>query len=394
LGYTKKIDSRLAMVKSIIKQIFPRPLLKQIFLVLNKAKIRTWDKVFFKENFITKEQFLINEESNLFLSYGVPIGKFSKEVQNKLQLWLNPGWCVDQYLLHFNESAFLEPRQGWAVTTSHRLVYNSLGFSRAPYVHKPRWIETYIYKKTVIRISRIISLRDPGEENYFHFYNDVLPKLFFIKDNSFDLHNFTIVISKTLFDKEYFQFFLNNSWLKELNFYIQDDEWIFFDEAIFCKPYTHTKKYFEIAISLIPPTSPTNKSRRIFLTRPKHSLRFIENMDEIRHLLDFHEFEVIDSAVMKVAQQIEMFSGCKYLISVHGAGIINTIFRQGNPLNILEIVHPSEFIPFHYIMLAHIYGYHYNIILGEKGKLKKLGGFRVELGQFRKSIEDMLTNTI
>jgi len=231
------------MIKSISKKIFPRTLLKEVFLVLNKLKISTWDKFFFKERDIPKEQFLIYEELNPFMSYNVPTAHFSKEVQNKLRLWLDPDWHQDQYFLYLKESAFLEPFQGWAVTTSKQLIYYSLGFSRAPYVHKPKWFETYIHKTKTIHLARIISLRDTGEENYFHFYNDILPKLFFIKDNSFELANFIIVISKKLFEKEYFQFFLNNSWLKQLNLHIQDKEWISFDEAIFCKPYTHTKKY-------------------------------------------------------------------------------------------------------------------------------------------------------
>ena len=378
------------MIKSILKRIFPITFLKKAFLVLNRLKIGTWDKVFFREKFIPNKEFLVYEEVNPFLAYKVAVDNLSQEIQNNLKLWLDPSWRLDQYILHFKESAFLEPHHGWAITLNNRLIYPSLGFSRAPYVRKPSWFGTYVYKKKVIHISKIISLRDTGEENYFHFYNDVLPKLFLIKDYCFDLRDFTIVISKKLFNKEYFQFFLTNSWLKQLNFHAQDTEWISFEEVIFCKPYTHTKKYFETAVQLVRPiTTPTRKSRRIFLTRTNNSLRFIENMKEIKHLLNLYKFEIVDSANMKVAHQIELFSDCEYLIAVHGAGIANIIFRQGKPLTMLEIIHPSEYIPFHYIMLAHIYDYHYNILLGKKGKLKNIGGFRIEPDQFHKELEAM-----
>jgi len=134
----------------------------------------------------------------------------------------------------------------------------------------------------------------------------------------------------------------------------------------------------------------TNNVRRIFLTRSKLSLRFIENLEEIQPLLKLHKFEIVDSANMKVAHQIQLFSECEYLISVHGAGLTNIIFRQGNPLSILEIVHPSAYIPFHYIMLAHIYGYRYNVMLGENGKLKHEGGFRVNPVNFQQMIEALV----
>lgn len=378
------------MVKAILKKIFPRIFLKELFLVFNKIKINTIDRILFPEKIIPDEKFLIKEESNPFLEKKVSISSFPVEAQKKLKLWIDPAWRQDQYFLHFKESALLEPYMGWAVTSRHQLIYPSLGFSRASYVHKPNFIESYIRKNNVKYLSKIISLRDTGEENYFHFYNDVLAKLFFIQDHSFDISEFTIVISERLFAKEFFQFFYKNTWIKNLNWHVQNKEWISFEEAIFCKPYTHTKKYLEMAVNLVLPKSSINKTRKIFLTRSKNSLRYIENIDEIKDVLEAYQFETVDTANLKVAQQIELFSECQYLISIHGAGLTNIIFRQGNPLSILEIIQPSDYIPFHYIMLAHQYNYKYNMMLGETGVLRHQGGFRVNPIQLKEMLGAML----
>ncbi len=377
-------------MKRILKKIFPTILLKDAFLIFNRIKIQTWDKIFFPEKIIPFDQFLINEEKNPFLENDIPIFHFPQEAQNKLAIWLDPNWKQDQYFLHYKESAFLEPRTGWAVTGANKLIYPSLGFSRAPHVLKPSWKESYFNKRNIINLGKIISLRDTGEENYFHFYNDILAKLFFILDNGFDLKEFTIVVSVKLFQKEFFQFFFERTWLKELTLHIQVTEWIFFSEAIFCKPYTHTKRYLDLSRNLLQTNSIGGGERRIFLTRSRQSLRFIENDNDISHLLKKNSFEIIDSANLNVARQVELFTQCKYLISIHGAGLTNIIFRQGLPLTILEIFHPFKYIPFHYMMLAKLYGYQYHILLGEEGKLKNQGGFRVDPAHFEKMIARML----
>ena len=135
------------MVKSILKKIFPIKILKNAFLVFNKIKIRTWDKLFFPEKFIPKEKFLIYEETNPFLNHRVPTHHLEQEAVEKLHLWLDPAWTQDQYFLYYKEVAFIEPDYGWAITSDHRLIYPSLGFSRAPHVNKPHLLKSYSAKK-------------------------------------------------------------------------------------------------------------------------------------------------------------------------------------------------------------------------------------------------------
>ena len=171
----------MIMIKSILKKIFPIKILKDAFLVFNKLKIKTWDRLFFPEKLIAKDQFLVLEETNPFLDHQVPTQSLSKETQAKLQLWLDPSWTQDQYFLFYKEPALIEPAYGWAITSTHQLIYASLGFARAPHVNKPSLIGSYFRKRNVVHLSNVISLRDTGEENYFHFYNDVLAKLFFCR---------------------------------------------------------------------------------------------------------------------------------------------------------------------------------------------------------------------
>ena len=264
----------------------------------------------------------------------------------------------------------------------------SLGFSYAPHVHKPDWLDAWMRRKKKVKLNAVVSLRDTGEENYFHFFNDVMAKLYFIRDAGLDLKGYTIVISSRLQQKEYFRTVVGKSWLKDLTFHVQEDEWIEFDIGVFCKPLTHTVKYFKETARFVLTDSSEGTDRRLFITRDSKTFRFIENMDDLLPILKNYGFEIIDSAHLPFLDQVKLFSSCSALIGVHGAGLTNMIFRNGRPMTVLEIVHPFEYIPFHYIMLSKQYHYPYAVVLGRKGKSNS-GGFRVEPAELEGAIRKL-----
>jgi hypothetical protein len=380
------------MIKGVLKAIFPRIFLKNAFLVYNQVKAATWDRVFYKKAVIEPEYFRVNESKNPFLELTIDISHFDKSIQDKLTLWTNPQWSQDQYLLNFKKPGFIEPHVGWALTFEKKLIYPSLGFASAPHVHKPSFFETYFKKFKVKKLAKVISLRDTGEENYFHFFNDVLAKLFYLQDSRIDLTEYSIVVSDKLYKRPYFQYYLKSSPLKDLNWCVQQsDEWIFFESAIFCKPYTHTKKYFDLCATIALKGDETVGDRRVFLTRSTSSLRFIENMSELSPILLKYKFEIVDSSQISFEEQVRLFRECRYLVAIHGAGITNIIFREGNPLAILEIIQPTQYIPFHYIMLCKLYKYKYDVMLGYKGNSSGKGGFAVNPVDLEAKIQCMLT---
>jgi len=350
----------------ILKTIFPRVFLKNIFLAYNKLKIRTWDRVFFRPQSIGQHEFEIFEEKNPFLELQIDIGCFPEPVQQGLKLWTDSNWKQDQYLFVYREPAYIEPKVGWGVTQTRRLIYPSLGFSRAPYVHKPSWFQTYFKKKKVVLLGNVISLRDTGEENYFHFFNDVLSKLLFLQEHNFELPKYAIVISDKLWNKSYFQYYLSHTFLGSLRWHVQKDEWVLFDSAVFCKPYTHSVKFFARSASLVKPTRVGERERKVFLTRNARTSRSLSNNDEIYDVVRKFGFEVIDASELPFNEQVELFANTSYIIAIHGAGLVNMIFRGGKTLNVLEIFPSETYIPFHYIMIAKMYGYSYDIILGSR----------------------------
>ncbi|MBX2917503.1 MAG: glycosyltransferase family 61 protein [Cyclobacteriaceae bacterium] len=357
-------------MKQLLKKIFPVLWLRKIALVINTLKIKTIDRLLYGEYVPAQDEIILLERKNPFLELRIETNKFKPDIRTGFERWQDINWTQDQYIIEIrNKVLTIEAKQGWGIVGWNKLVYYSLGFARAPHVRKPKLILQNLKKKY---LPKVISLRDTGEENYFHVYNDVLAKLLLLRDfNLLDSSTY-IIVSKALWMKEYFRALVNNSWLKDLNWYVQDNEWVETDHAIFCKPYTHTKRYLEELAAIMKPTN--GSQNRILLVRKKSSLRFIENEDEIVEILERYGFFKTDTSGMTLQQQVEVFSNAAHVVAVHGAGITNIIFKKGE-LKLLELFHHNEYLPFHYIMLARIFGFEYAALRGEKGKRANEGGF-------------------
>ena len=138
----------------------------------------------------------------------------------------------------------------------------------------------------------------------------------------------------------------------------------------FCKPLTHTKKYLDQIRDSLKQSVRVHSAtgRRIFISRSSRRLRHIENMKEIIETCEKYDIEVVDTEDLSLDQQIKLFQESELVIGIHGAGLMNIIYGEQNIKEVIEIFPPQQYAPFHYIMLATMYGYKYNAILGKNSK--------------------------
>jgi hypothetical protein len=376
-------------LRQAIKEILPVPLLKDIFLFYNRIKIATIDKILFPEYVIEKDKFLIYRIRFPFRETNIDISDLvDSRVKNLMSDWYN--WTQEEFLLKLDDSCCIEPDFGWAIVKRNRLVYYSLGVSRTPFQPKPLFFKL-LFNAKCERVGLAISLRDTGEENYFHFYNDVLSKLFFLQSQGIDIQSLPVIVSARTWAKEYFQYAVKcSTLLSSINWILQSDQYIYCETAIFCKPLTHRLDLWDKTRQLFGNVSKSN-SRRVYLTRSKNRLRFIENSSEIESVCSKFGFEVIDTDGLTLQQQIAIFSNVKFLIGIHGAGLTNMIFMYGR-CHVLELFPPPSFgyLPYHYIMLSKMNGFGYNAIIGEEGKKRYSGGFYLPALNLERTIKQLL----
>jgi len=377
--------------KKIIKKVFPLVLLRNIAFQVNVLKTKTLDKFLFPEEIIQDNEFFIKREINPFAALNIKHNNLSDELAGDFSIWNNPNWTQDEYILVYKSKIVLEPKYGWALTATNNLIYPSLGFSRAPYLKKPDYW-SFRRRKNAKKISTtIVSFRDTGEENYFHFFNDVLPKLFLLEDYNLLPAGIPLIISTKLYQKPFFRFFLENTRIGEFNWVIQgEEEYIEASDAIFCKPLTHTKNYYLKALELLPVNQVNlSRQRRIFLTRSKSTLRYIENKEQIEELVKAYGFEIVDAAALTFQEQITLFAQTEFLIAVHGAGLTNMMYRYGGQMRVLELFSPMPYLPFHYIMLAALFNFQYDAVKGKPGKEVLNGGFLLDTRELENKIKLM-----
>lgn len=371
----------------------PTPFLKKAFLVYNKIKILTIDKLIFPEYKIPLSGFHLYRNGYPFRELGISLDELPEgELKKHMCAWND--WTQEEFILSLDKPCWIEPQYGWAVVSPNKLIYYSLGVSRTWFQPKPDLLK-WIRKKRTILLERTISLRDSGEENYFHFFNEILSKLFFLQQHSIDISAYSIIISNRLWNKPYFKFIYEHStFLSSLTWFVQNDEYILANHSIFCKPITHRKDLWSSVLSLFPALSKSFTPQRIFLTRSKARLRFIENIEEVERICHKFNFITIDTDKMAPEQQIVLFENTRYLVGIHGAGLTNMVFRKHN-CSVFEIFPPPElgYLPFHYMMLAKMSGFNYGGCIGEAGRSKYSGGFYVDPAAFESDLESFLKST-
>ncbi len=381
------------MIKSFLKKILPVVFRKNAFLVYNTVRIKTVDKLLMPELKIPKKEFFLYNREKPFQNYGLRLDdSHDTKVNWLMRNWYE--WSDEEYILINREPGFIEPIDGWFVTKKGKLHFYSVGMSRAMHQKKPAL--KYFFKKDIpaTHYKKLISLRDTGEDNYFHFYNDVLTKIFFLIKKGFNVMDYEILISDLLYSKPFFKFFREqHPLLKELRWVIQgSNECISADEIVFCKASTHRMNYLKPIFDPVKEKFASNvePQKNYFLIRNPKRLRFISNLEDLKPLCEKNNIEIVDADDLNMQQQIQLFSSAKSIIAIHGAGLTNLMFGQEG-CKVAEIFPPSfdEYLPFHYSLMAKQLKMLYYPVIGESSQ-KMDGGFILPI----KSFENIVANTV
>lgn len=274
----------------------------------------------------------------------------------------NELWFHHEWLIKLTEPCIVEPQYASAITGFSNIVQYSLFYEDL----KPS-VPAYLNFKTSGKAKKLASaiLFDGNVgNNYFHFYSDVLHKLWVLEKHGIDTA-IPLIISKETFDTKYFQYFLGNTNLSEKNWIVQDGEYLQVDELYLVRPMPYEGTYWKKTKDLLLGSGAfinEGKKRKVFLNRRAEFGRYIRNMDELEPLLSSYGFEVVDPTGMSLEEQIKIFANTQYLISIHGAGNTNIVFAPDD-LKFVEIA-PENYISCHYYWLATSLGFDYDMILG------------------------------
>ena len=318
--------------------------------------------------------------------------KFESSAINQEFERVNKKWPIQEFLVEISNRLYIEPLFGMGLHGLRFIDPTTVSFwgtnpSFSGYITS-KW-----RKKNTLE-SAVIFDYNLGL-NYFHFFNDVLPKLFLIDSNS--LENYPLLIHERIFNCKHFQFLFqelefvrNRPWL-----IVQDNTYFEVRQSWHIKPMGYQTTYqTKIQELLIKFKSKLEPSKKIFLNRSLKSGRNISNMDELKTILHDQNFLIIETEKLSIPEQLLIFSEASHIISIHGAGNTNLLFSPKS-VRFLEIM-PKNKISSHYYWLANSLNVdYYSILLGETISPKigsKDGVFRVDPLALKKSIQQLLGN--
>ena len=134
----------------------------------------------------------------------------------------------------------------------------------------------------------------------------------------------------------------------------------------------------------------------IYITRKKSqnkfgSSRFIENERHLFKILKKYNVKTICCDNLSFYNQLQIFSSCNFLISIHGAGLSNMIFME-NGGSILELRHENDAGSNCYFSMSSSLGLDYYYLCGESINNKDIynASLHIDTDKFSKLLSDII----
>lgn len=205
--------------------------------------------------------------------------------------------------------------------------------------------------------------------NYFHWFNDLLPKLIFLENKGIKCdvllpehaaHLNFVVESLKMIGWSYKTVSFNS---------------ICHFEKIFVPDIQHGDGkqhpvYFQQIVSRLRGVNVSMPFRKVFIHRNNSTTRNIVRFEEIKSLLESFAIEIIETDNLPFQQQIDLFKECSHIIGVHGAGLTNMIFMKEHS-SVLEIRRSDDNLNFCFFKMANVLRHNYYYLLAEPENVRK-----------------------
>lgn len=285
------------------------------------------------------------------------------------------------------EDCYIEPNFGWCIK-DNKLVFDSISNNSWREAYHPSYLQYRNNHNKAEFIPEVISLNiiPGGEKNYWHFLHDLLGGLALIQNHL--NREVPILISKDLAEQSFFKAAISESIVLKKCTWLVRNTYYKVGKAYFIQVMPNSCEQFNKVFDYFPIPAVTEfKNRRIFLKRNEKRIRFINNCSEIEEIVAKWNFEVIDCDELKLREQISLFNQTKYVVAIHGAGLVNILYRKNSKMKLLEIF-PKDYIQPHYYLLTKCLGFTYSCLIG--GKTLFNTSFYVDPIKFEKKLLELI----
>ena len=309
----------------------------------------------------------------------------------------------DTYALRFSGDLAIEPKYGWILAGHARLVDRPM-----PYYVWSRQFPNLSSQPSLlavavtpsVRVDAVISLRILWEDNYYHYFNDVLARLRLVE--SLDIpDDVPVVLSAPLASRAYVRDSIERGAFGRRRVLIQSARTFVRARVVYSvDKRSGDRRDYDFFLDRLVPDGPGDGERRVLLVRSPKRGRSLTNVDAVRRLCALRGFEVVDTEAWSLSDQIELFRNTRVIVGVHGAGLANIIFRRGAPLTLVELIPPGPFpLSFNavhddesdYESLCRYFDYEYSSLTGrsEERQYKRSQNFEIDLDKLAERLDEI-----
>ncbi len=232
------------------------------------------------------------------------------------------------------------------------------------------------------------------QNNYYHALIDNIPRTFLLaNDTDFVKNDVQLLSSSSL--KGYETFFLGKILMDKLNVKVLDPKYLYRIEKLIFPSFLTQRfagflpgAYLHHVLPLVLPKLPSNKNKRIYISRVKAGFRKVRSIVNEQELLDVilplgFERYVLEN--LSLQEQIELFYDAEIVIGPHGAGFTNLLFA--GPVHVIELFPTQQVVP-HYYYLSKSLNQQYYFWCGSE--TNKNSNFKVDVDAIKKMIEQII----
>lgn len=136
------------------------------------------------------------------------------------------------------------------------------------------------------------------------------------------------------------------------------------DKLYLIRTALDSKESYDYSRSRIPTPPPVGEDRLLLIRGVGAQGRTLTNAQEVERICARFGIVPYDPAADSLCNQARRLAKARLVVSTHGAGLANIIFRAGGKLSVLELFPPTA-IRDHFFVVARHYGFDYHAIVGE-----------------------------
>lgn len=307
---------------------------------------------------------------------------------NKKAFDYNRNYIFDPVLLFYLPNSYVYGNRGIVLTSRHQVFEEFSHHFGISSLEKFLWKNpfhtfTKNFKKVAGAGALLVS---PQSHNYYHWLNDVLPRIRLYEPVLNSIDHFCI---SSAVPSKFLDILPDFGIDPQKILLVGDKDKLHFDHLYVASLPGSEGRSPEWAAAfirkiLIKKPAPI-ASKKLYFKRGNDSDRKILNENSIVSLLESNGFDIVDPGSLSICGQVDLMQQAKIVVGAHGAALSNLLFAQEHT-SVIEIFSPDYFRTDCYYTLSSSLKLNYWYIAGNKPKGANWGDIEVE--------EDLLIKTI